>query len=67
MLQVAQAAVNDARGAAGYAAGKIVLLDQQRVLSRARALARHCHAIDAAANHHYVKALAFQACPWICR
>ena len=47
MLQVTQAAVNNSCGAARDPGGKISLLDQQRVLSRARTLARHCHAVDA--------------------
>jgi len=59
--------VNDARGTAGHSRGKIVLLNQQRVLSRPGALSRNGHTIDAAANHHHVKVLAVQAGSRICR
>jgi hypothetical protein len=54
--------MDDARGTAGYSRSKIILFDQKRVLSRASALPRHRHAVDAPANHHHLKVLAFQGC-----
>ena len=63
VLQVAQAAVNDAGGAAGDAGGEIVLLDQQGAFAGAGAFARHGDAVDAAADDHHLKVLAFQGGP----
>src|SRR5437868_228501 len=60
MLQVSQPAVNNAGGPAGSAAGEIILLQQQRALARARALARDGDAIDAAADHRHIEALAVE-------
>lgn len=60
MLEIAQAAVNDARRAAGNAGSEIVLLDQQRTLARACALTRHSNAVDASTDDHDVKVLAVQ-------
>ncbi len=60
VFEVAQAAVNDPGRTAGDARGKIVLLDQESALSGARTLACDSHAIDATADHNYVKVLAFQ-------
>ena len=65
MLQVLQSAMNDARGAAGNARGEVLLLDKQSVLAHASTLPRHGDAIDAAANHHDMEALAVQAGPRI--
>jgi hypothetical protein len=67
VLQITQAAVNDARGAAGYSRSEVILLDQQGMFARAGALPRYSDAIDAAANHHYLKVLAFQGSSGICR
>ena len=60
MFEIAQAAVNDARRSAGHAGGEIVLLDQQRALAGAGALARHGHAVNAAANDHHMEMLPIQ-------
>src|SRR5436309_10063018 len=60
MFQVTQAAVNNSRGPAGRAGGKIILLHQQRALAPLRTLARNGHAVDAAADHQNVKALVFR-------
>ena len=60
VLQVAQATVDDSRGAAGGAGGKIVLLDQQHVASATGALAGDGNAVDASANDDYVEVLSFQ-------
>jgi hypothetical protein len=60
MLEVSQAAVNDAGGPASNARGKIVLFDEQSALSGAGTLARDGHSIDAAADDHHMKVLAFQ-------
>ena len=60
VLEVAQAAVNDASRPAGDARGEIVLLDQQSALAGAGALARHGDAVNAAADDHHLKVLAFQ-------
>ena len=66
MLKVTQPAVDDASGTAGYSRGEIILLDQQRVLARASALPRHSYAVDAPANHHHLKVLAFDRRSRIC-
>jgi hypothetical protein len=60
MLQVSQAAMNDASGAASRARRKVVLLEQQSALARQRALPRNGNAIDAAANYHDIKATAVE-------
>src|SRR5205807_8961760 len=59
MFQITQAAVNNARGPAGGAGGKIILLHQQRALAPLRTLARNRDAVNAAANYQNVKALVF--------
>ncbi len=60
VLEVAQAAVNDSSGPAGHARGEIVLFDEQSALSGAGTLARDGYSVDAAADDHHVKVLAFQ-------
>ena len=60
MLQVAQAAVNDARGAAGNPRGEVILLEQKRAFSGARAFTGDGDAIDAASDDHHVEVLAFE-------
>ena len=57
MFKVAQSAVDDSRGPAGSAGGKIVLLNQQHALAPLRTLARNGNAINAAADHQNVKDL----------
>jgi hypothetical protein len=59
--------VNDARGAAGYSGGEVILFDQQGVFACASALPRHSDAIDAPTNHHHLKVLALQRGSGICR
>ena len=60
MFQVTQAAMNNARGAAGNPGGEIILLDQQSALAGAGALPRHRDAIDAAPDDDNLESLAFQ-------
>jgi hypothetical protein len=60
MLEIAQTTMNDACRPAGHPRGEIVLLDQQSALAGAGALARDSHSIDAAADDHHLKVLAFQ-------
>jgi len=67
VLQVAKAAVDDARGTAGYSGGEIILFHQKRVLSGASALARYRHAVNAPADYHHLKVLVFQGSSRICR
>jgi len=52
--------MNDAGRPAGNARAEVVLLDEQRALSGAGALARDRHSIDTPADDHHVKVLAFQ-------
>ena len=63
MLQVAQAAVDDARGAAGGAGGEVVLLDQQGAAAGAGAFPGDGNAVDSAANDDDLEALAFERPP----
>ena len=65
VFEVAQSAVNDARGTAGHSGGKIILLNQQRVLASASALPRHGYAINAPAYHHHLEVLVVQWRSWI--
>ena len=60
MLQIAKPAVNDTGGTAGYAGREIVLLHQQRPLPGASTFPGDSDPIDAAADHHDMKALRFQ-------
>ena len=60
MLEVSQAAVNDARGPASHPRGEIVLFEQKRALSGAGTLARDGDSVDATADDHHMKVLAFQ-------
>ena len=61
-LQGAQAAQH-AAGAAGRAGGEVMLLDQQRALAGASALACDGNSHDATANHCDLKVLAGKRCP----
>src|SRR5256885_12898980 len=58
VFQITQTAMNNARRPAGSARGKIVLINDQRVLSTQGTLARNGYAIDAAADNEYIKVLA---------
>ena len=60
MLQVAEATMNDASGAAGNARGEVILLQQKRALSGARTFAGDGDAVYAASDHHDVEVLAFE-------
>ena len=63
VFQVAQAAMNDARGPAGGAGGEVMLLNQQRTTAGASTFPRDGDAIDSAADHDHVEAFAFQRTP----
>lgn len=63
VLQVTQAAVNDAGGAAGGAGGEVVLLDQQGAAPGAGAFPRDGNTVNSAANDDDLKALAFERPP----
>jgi hypothetical protein len=52
--------MNDSCGPAAHSGSKIILLHQQGSPAGAGALACHGDAVDAAANHHYVKVLGFE-------
>src|SRR5690242_17130069 len=56
MFQVAQAAVNDARGTAGGTGCEVVLFDQKRPSSGSSAFPRDGNAVDPAANDDYLEA-----------
>ena len=56
MFQVAQAAVNDARGTTGSAGCEVVLFDQKRAASGAGAFPRDGNAVDSPANDDYLEA-----------
>src|SRR5262245_28304608 len=55
VLQVAQPAVNDRRGGAGWYGTEVILLDQKAAQAAAGALPRNGHAVDAATNHQNVE------------
>ena len=61
MFQVAQAAMNDARGAAGCSRSKIILLDYRHGFSATNTLPRNGNAVDPAAYYQNIKVLAFGA------
>src|SRR5262249_22809789 len=63
VLQVTQAAVDDARRSACSSGGKVVLLQQKRPAPRANALASYGDTVDAAADHHYVELLSCERGP----
>ena len=63
VFQVAQATVNNSRGATGGPGGKVVLLDEQRPASRAGALPRDGNAVDPAADDDDLKAFTSQRSP----
>jgi hypothetical protein len=67
VLQVAQSAVNDARGSAGHATSEIVLFHQQGALSRPGTLPRHGHSVDSTSDYYDVETLAVQSCPLLLR
>jgi hypothetical protein len=52
--------MNDASRAAGRAGREIVLLDQQRAPSGARAFPRNGDTIDSAADHQHMKVLVLE-------
>src|SRR5689334_24798998 len=58
VLEVAEAAVNDASGATGGSGGEIVLFNQQHRAMGAGTFARDGDAIDAAADDEHLKVLA---------
>jgi hypothetical protein len=60
MLQVSEAAMDDACRPAGHSRSEIVLLDQQSALAGAGTLARDSHSIDAASDDYHLKVLSFQ-------
>jgi hypothetical protein len=60
VFQVAQAAVDDAGGTAGDAAGEVVLLDQQRAFAGTGAFPGDGNSVDAAADHDEVEVLAVE-------
>jgi hypothetical protein len=66
VFQVTQAAVDYPRGTAGYSRGEIILFDQQRMLAGARALPRYGDTVDAPADYHHLKVLAFEGRSGIC-
>ena len=55
VLQVTQAAVDNARGPAGGARGEIILLEKQRAPSVSRTLPCNRHPADAATDHDDIK------------
>ena len=60
MLQVSQAAMNDARGTARNARGEVILLQQKRAFSGARTFPCDGGTVDAASDDHHVEVLAFE-------
>src|ERR1700722_15102007 len=58
VLEIAQTAVDDARGTAGDAGGEVVLLDQKSALAGAGAFAGDRDSVNAAADHDHVEVLA---------
>jgi len=60
MFKVAQTAVDDASGSAGYTRAEVVLLNQQGALAGAGTLARDRDSIDPSTNDYYMKVLAFE-------
>ena len=60
MFKVAQTAVDDASGSAGYTRAEVVLLNQQGALAGAGTLARNGDSIDPSTDDHDVKVLAFE-------
>ena len=60
MFQIAQATVNNARGAAGGASGEIVLFQQKGVASGAGTLTGDRNAIDPAADDDHVEMFSAQ-------
>jgi len=60
MLQVSQAAMDHASGAAGNSGAEVVLLEDQSALAGAGTLARDGDSVDSAADDHHVKMLGFQ-------
>ena len=63
VFQVAQAPVDDARGPAGGAGGKVVLFNQQGTTAGASALPGDGDAVNSAADHDHLEAFAFQRTP----
>ena len=57
VLEVADAAVHQARRATGSSAGKIVALDQRDLESAHRRIARHSATRNAAADHQHIEFL----------
>ena len=60
MLEVSQAAMNDAGGAAGDARGEVILLQQKRAFAGARTFTGDGDAVYAASDDHHVEVLAFE-------
>ena len=63
VFQIAQAPVDDARGPAGGAGGKVVLLNQQGTAAGAGALPGDGDAVNSAADNDHLEAFAFQRTP----
>ncbi len=63
VLQVAQAAVDDAGGAAGGAGGEVMLLHQQGAPPGASALPGDGNTVDPAANHDDLESFTFERAP----
>jgi len=60
VFEIAQSAVDDARGAAGHTRCEVILLDQQSALARAGTLTRDGNTVDSPADDHNVKVLAVE-------
>lgn len=56
-LQIAQAAVDEARGTAGSSGRKIILLQNQGPYTAPGAFTSNGHTVDAAADYHYIEFL----------
>ncbi|OLE14703.1 MAG: hypothetical protein AUG89_00860 [Acidobacteria bacterium 13_1_20CM_4_56_7] len=60
MLQISQATMNDAGGAARNAGGEVILLQQKGALSGARTFTGDRYAVYATSDDHHVEVLAFE-------
>lgn len=60
MFEVAQAAVDDARGAASHTRSEVILLNQQSALTGAGTLTCDGNAIDSPADDYNVEVLAVE-------
>jgi hypothetical protein len=63
VLEIAQTAVDDARGATGGATGEVIFLNQQNAFSTAGTLARDSGSIDSAADYNYIEAFSVEISP----